>query len=261
MGKTLILSDIHFCKRGSTVKSVEQLRPLWQGFDSLILNGDTSELHSASHAEASKQAAADVKVATKRDGVKITFICGNHDPTISDIEHIWFHNTKTLVFHGHAPIEGVAPWSWRCKYIAENNESQIKETGDGFEEQLNATRTASTFAATGAFKQHRPAAPHMLMLSVPAVYKVIRCWWQYPSTVANWIHLYAPSAKFVITGHTHHAGIWKRQGITVINTGCFGFPSHPRAVVIDSTTITVHKLTKKNGVYELGRVCESWSAL
>ena len=107
MGKTLILSDIHFCKRGSTVKSVEQLRPLWQGFDSLILNGDTSELHSASHAEASKQAAADVKVATKRDGVKITFICGNHDPPLAILNIFGFIILKHLFFTAMRPSKAL----------------------------------------------------------------------------------------------------------------------------------------------------------
>ncbi len=261
MAKTLILSDIHFCKRSSTVTSVHQLRPLWKGFDALVLNGDTSELHSSTHSESSLLAAEEMKATTGDDGVQLTMICGNHDPTISETEHVWFHDKKTLVFHGHAPIKGVAPWSWRCKHIAEKNHQHLINTGDGFEEQLQATRIASTLAATGAFKQHRPKSPHMLMLSVPAAYRVLRCWWNYPSIVEQWIEQYAPSAKFVITGHTHHAGIWTRGGITIINTGCFGFPSHPRAVVIDEDTMTIYKLSKRRGVYELGRVCASWNAL
>jgi predicted phosphodiesterase len=261
MTTTLILSDIHFCKRSSTVSSVNQLRPLWQGFDSLILNGDTSELHSATHSEASMLAFEDLKAKVNEDSVQLTVICGNHDPTASNTEHVWFHNDTTLVFHGHAPITGVAPWSWRCKHIAEKNLQHLNECGDGFEEQLQATRIASTLAATGAFKRHRPGSPYMLMLSVPAVYKVLRCWWNYPALVAKWAEQYAPSAKFVITGHTHHAGIWNRKGITIINTGCFGFPSHPRAVVIEDDTMTVRKLSKRRGVYELGRVCASWNAL
>ncbi len=261
MGKTLIISDIHFCKRSSTVNSPEQLRPLWQGFDVLILNGDTSELHSATHAEASKLAAEELKSKTIEDNVQLTMICGNHDPTISKTEYVWFRDKSVLVFHGHAPIAGVAPWSWRCKHIAENNQIQINKTGDGFQEQLQATRVASTLAATGAFKHHRPKPSHMLMLSVPAAYKVLRCWWNYPSLVAKWIEQFAPSAKFVITGHTHHAGIWNRNGITIINTGCFGFPSHPRAVIIEDDTLIVRKLSKRGGVYEFGRACASWDAL
>ncbi len=261
MAKTLILSDIHFCKWSSTVTSVHQLRPLWKGFDALILNGDTSELHSAKHSKASMLAADEIKTTTRDDGVHLTMICGNHDPTISNTEYVWFHNKKTLVFHGHAPIKGVAPWSWRCKHIAEKNKQHLINADDVFEEQLQATRIGSTLAATGAFKQHRPKSLHMLMLSIPAVYKILRCWWSYPSLVAKWAEQYAPSARLVITGHTHHAGIWNRNGIIIINTGCFGFPSHPRAVIIDDDSIIVKRLSKRGGVYELGRVCESWNAL
>jgi predicted phosphodiesterase len=227
----------------------------------LVLNGDTSELHSTASPDASKQATDEIRNAAVEDNVQLTMLCGNHDPDISDREHLWFHNKTTLVFHGHTPVTGVAPWSWRCKYIAENNKKYIQRNGDGFKEQLIATRTASTMAATGKFKQHRPKSPYMIMLGIPATYRVLQCWWKYPSLVADWIKQYAPSAAFVITGHIHHAGIWKRGGITVINTGCFGFPSHPRAVVIDNDVMQVYRIKKSNNYFELGRVCASWNVL
>ncbi|MDP7005160.1 MAG: metallophosphoesterase family protein [Phycisphaerales bacterium] len=261
MSRTLILSDIHFGKRSSTVKSVDQLRPLWQGFDALVLNGDTSELHSKYQSDASIKAIDDVIAATDEDDVHLTLLCGNHDPTISDREHLWFHNKATLVFHGHTPINGVAPWSWRCKHIAEHNNKYIQSNGDGFKEQLIATRNASIMAATGRFKQHRPSPLHMMMLGLPAAYSVLKCWWNYPTIVAQWTKQYAPSASFVITGHIHHAGIWKRDGITVINTGCFGFPSHPRAVVIDNDVMKISRIKNSKNNYELGRVCASWNVL
>jgi predicted phosphodiesterase len=260
MSKTLILSDIHFRNRSSNVQSIEQLQPLWKGCDAVILNGDTSELHCTGLVEQSKIAVKKIEQLTKEDGVELSLICGNHDPTISDLQHLWFHNNQTLVFHGHAPIKGLAPWSWRYKHIVKSVNEYLEESGDGFHEQLAAAREASITAATGGYNQYRPNPFHMLLLGVPASVQVLRCWWMYPSVVADWVSHYAPSAKFVITGHTHHAGVWRRGGITILNTGCYGFPSHPRAVVLDGNTITLHKVRKRKNGFALGGVYESWSA-
>ncbi|HIN84426.1 MAG TPA: hypothetical protein EYM90_05965 [Phycisphaerales bacterium] len=260
MCKTLILSDIHFCKRGSTVHSIEQLRPLWQGFDEVVFNGDTTELHCEKYTGLAKQANNRLKELTKEDGVQLTMICGNHDPTVSKIEHKWYWDDKILVFHGHAPIFGGAPWSWRYKHFAKSYEEQLQQSGNGFNEQLSAIRVASIQAASGEFSHHKPSHLHMLLLIAPAIFKILKCWKRYPTLVAMWTKQFAPSATYIITGHTHHAGIWERDGKVIINTGCFGFPSHPRAVVLDDDTLTVHTIKKRNGSYVLGGVCSSWNA-
>ena len=260
MCRTLILSDIHFCKRGSTIHSFEQLRPLWQGFDAVVLNGDTLELHCDKYAVKSKIANDKLHKMAKEDGVHLSMVCGNHDPTVSSLEHKWYWDKKVLVFHGHAPIFGGAPWSWRYKHFAKSYEEQLQQYGDGFNEQLAAVRIASIQSASGAFNYHKPSPFQMLLLIVPAIYKILKCWMQYPSLVIKWSNKFAPSATFIVTGHTHHAGIWERDGKVVINTGCFGFPSHPRAVVINDDTLTVYTLKNRKGTYEFGRVCASWDA-
>jgi len=218
-------------------------------------------MHSTTHAEQSQEMARSLLEAIHQDNVKTTLICGNHDPTISECDHVWIRNKQILVFHGHASFDGVAPWSWRSKYIAKSREEWIHKNGDSFDEQLASLRNASTISATGGFSHHRPSTPHMLLLGIPAIWNVLFAWWKFPTLTEQWVSKYAPSTKFVITGHSHHAGIWTRNGCIIINTGCFGFPSHPRAVVIDDTQITVHRLRKHHDHYSLGRVCRSWNAL
>ncbi len=100
----------------------------------------------------------------------------------------------------------------------------------------------------------------MLLLIAPAIIKILKCWKRYPTIVAMWTKQFAPSATYIITGHTHHAGIWERDGKVIINTGCFGFPSHPRAVVLDNDTLTVHAIKKRNGSFVLDGVYSSWNA-
>lgn len=261
MHKTLILSDIHFCRWSTTVKSIEQLQPLWRSCDELVLNGDTTEMHSISHAKSSNEMTTSLIEAAKNDDVQTTLICGNHDPAISDIQHMWFWDKKILVFHGHAVFKGVAPWSWRGKYIARCRDEQMRNSDMGINEQLAAVQIASAKAAMGEFSNHRPNPIHMAMLGLPAIFHIFASWLQFPTLVGYWADQFAPNAKYIITGHTHHAGTWHRDGRTVINTGCFGFPSHPRAVLIDEASIAIYKIVKQNNRFSLGPVIQSWDAL
>jgi predicted phosphodiesterase len=258
MGKTLILSDIHFCKKSSTCNTAEQLRQLWQGCDLLILNGDTTEEHGLRTAEESRiQTKRLIKLA-KQDGVQTTLICGNHDPEYEP-NHVWICGNRLLVMHGHVAFSGVAPWSWRSRYIAAARKKYLEETGDGFEQQLSAICRSSVDAATGKFKSHRPSTFQFLLLIIPSIMHVLLGWLTFPTRIHRWAKTYAPATKFIVTGHTHHAGIWRREDRVIINTGCFGFPSHPRAVLIDECKLTVYKLQKKKNIYSLGRIFASWN--
>jgi predicted phosphodiesterase len=259
MSKTLILSDIHFCRSRSPNKSAKAFYNLLNGFDALVLNGDTTEDHSLLTIESSKEQTDALISFASKEGIQTSLICGNHDPVTSDIDHVWFCDKSVLVFHGHAAFPGIAPWNWRSKYMRKSREEFLSINGNGFDEQLDAVRQASFEAASGKFKDHRPSLPHMLMLGMPAVFHILNGWRKYPKLVSDWVEQYAPTAKFIITGHTHHAGIWKQNNLVIINTGCFGFPSHPRAVVLENNTITVHRLASSNGNYSLGRVCASWN--
>ena len=260
MSKTLILSDLHFGRPSFTITSASQLQTLWKGCDTFILNGDTTEIHSSKNSKHSAEFTSELINLANKDGVQTTLLCGNHDPNCSETDWRWFWDKTILVFHGHVAFAGIAPWSWRSKYIQERRNEYILKSGDGFVEQLSAVRKASFDAASGAFNIHRPKLPQMLMLGFPAVMHVLYGWWKFPSNISHWVSTYAPSAKYIITGHTHHAGNWKRNGRVIINTGCFGFPSHPRAVIIDDEKITVYRLQLSNNNYSLGQVCSSWYA-
>lgn len=196
-----------------------------------------------------------IDLATQ-DGLKVILVCGNHDPEYG-VSHVWKHNKKILITHGHIAFPGVAPWSWRSKHIQKARRGYLDSTGDGFEEQFSATKKASIDAATGKFKSHTPSKFRYLCIAIPSAIHVLIGWLTFPTRIHNWAQKYAPSAQIIITGHTHHAGIWKRGTQTIVNTGCFGFPSHPRAVVIENELVVVHKLRCNEGRYSLGKICAS----
>ena len=88
MGKTLILSDIHFCDNNGSVPSFEALQPLWQGCDTLILNGDTASTLSSKLAAPSIKKTEQLVDAANKDSVKTILLGGNHDPDISIVNHV-----------------------------------------------------------------------------------------------------------------------------------------------------------------------------
>jgi len=258
MSKTLILSDIHFCRNHASVRCARKFRPLWKGCTALVLNGDTVEAHDSRTASLSSKETESLLSMAEQDGLQATLICGNHDPAISDTDYLWFCNERVLVFHGHAGFPQIAPWSWRAKYVEQARRRYIRDSGDGFEEQLLAVKKASLDAVNGKFREFRPTPLHMISLAIPASIKVFSSWLSFPTLISNWAEAYAPTASFIVTGHTHHAGIWKRKNRTIINTGCYGFPSHPRAVYIEKDVLSVYKIDVRGEQYTLGKRYASW---
>ena len=258
MSSILVLSDLHLCKWLSNVGNVSQLRPLWQGFDELILNGDTEETYSSRHSAKSKKATVELIKTAEDDGLKVRVLNGNHDPMISDNHYYSSHNDTVIIFHGHAIFQEVTPWTWYGKTIASHRRKLINELGDTFESQLLATQLASEQSASGGKNKNKPTGLTLPVRGAWCVYRILRAWKQFPKLSADWIATYAPKSKFVVVGHTHRAGIWEYEGRVYINMGCFGFPSYPLAVVIENDTLQCFRVSKKNNLFYLGQDRGSW---
>ncbi|MBC8522377.1 metallophosphoesterase family protein [PVC group bacterium] len=258
MSRILILSDLHLCKRISNIESVSELRPLWQGFDELILNGDTEETYSLRYGKNSKVATRTLIKTAEDDGLRVRLLNGNHDPMISESNHYSSHDNRVLVMHGHVVLLEVTPWTWYGKKIALHRQELIKESDDSFESQLLTTQLASDRSASSRGKKNRPPLIALPYRIVWGILRILQVWKAFPKLTANWISRYAPKTKIVVVGHTHRAGIWKVQDLVIINTGCFGFPSHPRAAIIENNTLRVFRVRKKENAYYLDQELGSW---
>ncbi len=256
--KTLILSDLHLCKRLSTIETISQLRPLWQGFDELILNGDTEESYSKKYSSQSQEATRSLIKTAESDNVKVHLLDGNHDPMISDSHARLSHDSKVLIMHGHAVFPEIAPWTWYASKIKKHRNELLQASGDTFQSQLEATRIASNRSAKSREVKNRPNLIELPLRTAWCVFKILQTWKRCPSITERWLSTYAPKTKIVIIGHTHRAGIWEINGRVIINTGCFGFPSHPRGVVINENTLKVFRIQKINDQYNLDQELGSW---
>ena len=104
----LILSDLHLGHRASRIDDVSRLEPLISPFRTAIFNGDTAELWHASDRPLGRKLTADLARFCHHVGCKAIFINGNHDPDISEVNHLDLHGGALLVTHGDIPF-----WAWR----------------------------------------------------------------------------------------------------------------------------------------------------
>ena len=95
-----IVSDLHYRIIGGRLKRPEDLRPIFSGFKTIILNGDSVEQHlyGTSRADRHKEEMVDIA----RDlGSKLIFLRGNHDPEIGSAELNFVVGKRTVrVAHG-----------------------------------------------------------------------------------------------------------------------------------------------------------------
>lgn len=253
--RTVILSDLHLGRPHASARSVDALRPLWVGASRLIVNGDAAETHHPDYREAADRELMRLIDGCERDGVELTLIAGNHDPSISGVRHLALCGASVLVTHGDVLHPAIAPWSpaagdmWRSYRIAMRRLRHAID--DRLARKLVAAGRASVeeWSMRGDRAAYRPARS---ILRAPwTAASVLAYWRRAPRLAARLAARHLPSARLIVIGHTHRRGVWEIDGRTVLNTGCFGFPSRPGAVVIDGRRLRLVGIERAAGRYRL----------
>lgn len=250
---TLIISDTHLGRpRRATA---DMLRPLWQGFDELIINGDVAEVQLPSLRTTSRAQVEKLQTYTKADGVELRLISGNHDAYLTDTRHITFANDQVLVMHGDALHPAVAPWTASARKLRRLTMDELAKVQDKDRNCLHTRLSIAQHVGHSEFLEehvlHDTGGSNAIrVLQQPSeVPRVLRYWQSEPKLAMQFLDQYAPQTRFLILGHSHHAGVWKRRGRVIINTGGFTFPARPWCVVIRDNMLAVHRIRKAGGVY------------
>ncbi len=256
-GRIIILSDTHLGRKQYAAMSADALRPLWQDAAHVIINGDVAEVHHREHwGEAARQTMQLFDLCDA-DGVSLTLLSGNHDPYLSDIRHLHLAHREVLVTHGDAMHPAVAPWSPAAGRIREAHQRAIASLKPEQRGHLESVLGASQYASHEEWTQLEQEASHAsilgMMLRPWALIKVLLYWYRFPRLAKKFADRFAPEARYIILGHTHHPGIWTIGGKTFINTGSFGFPGHPRAVILDDTTLSVWAIKTYKQKYQFAQ--------
>ena len=251
--RIVILSDLHLGRPRCAAISAEALRPLWEGATHLILNGDVAEVHNRDHWSQAACETMRLFELCETDDVSLTLMSGNHDPFISDIRHLYLHGGQVLVTHGDVLHPAVAPWSPAAGRIRKAHEHAMSALTPEERVHLESILSAAQFASHAEWGELEKEASHSTVLGMfvrPwAVAQVLHYWWIFPRLAADFAARHAPQARFIVLGHTHHPGIWNIGDRTIINTGSFGFPGRPWAVIVQERSLSVMRIRLQGDAY------------
>lgn len=258
-----VISDVHLGHEASSVRRVSQLAPLLDGASSVVFNGDTVELRFLQDRPAALELLSELKQLCSEQKIDPLFINGNHDPIVSRMNHLDLANGSVLVTHGDMLFHDISPWSKEASTLGA---AHTRELGLLGEDQSLESRLEALKRAALSLENHKSDLPtgrfaRLLLLlqecwppSKPL--KILRTWHQTPSKADDIAEMFRPDAKFMLIGHTHYAGIWRRTRRIIINTGGFLFMARPMAVDVEEGALTVRSIIKQRGHFHLGKVLE-----
>lgn len=254
--RIVVISDTHLGRPRCAAKSAEALRPLWTDADHFIINGDVAEVHHPEHWTDAARATLRLFDLCDADDVQLTLLSGNHDPYLSPHRYLHVENDRIFVTHGDALHPAVAPWSPQAGRIREAHDEALAtldpDKRSDLESRLSITKEISHQQWSTLRRQAESSVMWRMFISPWAISKVLWYWRTFPGLGAQFGMDHAPNARFLLFGHTHRPGVWHRNGRTIINTGSFGFPGRPRAVVIANGTLRVWPIVCRDGVYRYG---------
>ena len=251
--RTVVLSDLHLGRPGGAL-GANAFEQIVSEADRVIVNGDIAELHHARF-----QADAERELDLFRDlcasrGVKLDLVAGNHDPFVSEQRALSVADGAVYITHGDAFHPAVAPWSPFSASMRATFADALSRTAPGTPED-EALFAAAREASIAEWRV-MGAGAHVSTLANMAVrphrvLTVLGYWMRYPALAANWAARFAPRAGTVIVGHSHRAFVRRIGGRVVVNTGSYGFPGVPHAVVLEGATASFHRIALAGARYEL----------
>ncbi len=231
-----IFSDLHLGHKLSRVSDVRSLRPLLEGVDVGIFNGDTwQELARAFRPHAEVQLDA-LKALCADTGTTPVFLSGNHDPGWDGDGWLSLAGDALIVTHGDALLRSGSPWKREIMANPARVEAIWSRFPRADADPTERIRLARAIASELRTTEH-PAGRSFLMRAWDAAVPpgralhMIGAWLRQGTEGARFCERYFPDAGFLVIGHFHRAGCWKRHGRVILNTGSFMSPG--RACVVD----------------------------
>lgn len=261
---TRILSDIHYGDRGSRVRALPALRPLFDGVDRLVLNGDTIDTRASKVPGLSEQLRAETLGFFREAAPAATFLTGNHDPDISDLHTLDLAGDRVFVTHGDILFDEIVPWGQDAATVRRRIREQLQQLGESAAGQLeHRFRVFRQVAATipQRHQSERNALKYTAGILADTVWPptrflhILRAWRTAPVLAASFTRRYRPKAGFVLIGHIHRPGYWRMPGgLVVINTGSYCPPLGGWLVDVRDGCVTVRTVERRRGEFHPGGI-------
>jgi len=256
-----IISDLHYGHPASIIESPEQLAPLFRDVKTVVFNGDTVELRYLRGRRIGMRNSRLMGEVCAAAGARPVFINGNHDPILSDLSHVDLADGAVLVTHGDLLFHDISPWSHDAGLIGAAHSRELAElAGDAFldfEKRLKASKRAAL-----AIELHRTRRRRDNLSFIRTVarecwppwrpFQVFQSWAVTPARAEALARVFRPRARFILIGHTHFSGCWRRGPRMIINTGSFLPLSGRMAIDVQDATLTVRPILLERGVFKAG---------
>jgi predicted phosphodiesterase len=264
-----ILSDLHFGHPASLVGNAEDLAPVFQGARTVVFNGDTVEYRFKKDRPQAERNLAAVRAVCAANGAHPVFLNGNHDASIAPLNHLDLVDGAVLVTHGDMLFHDISPWSNEAPCMEAAHREALKKIEDeafhDFEKRLHANKCGAL--AVELHESTLPRGPLARMVTYLREgwppwrpLQIFRCWIEAPGRAVALARVFRSRARFILIGHTHYSGIWRRGPRVIINTGSF-LPVAGRALVdIEGNRLTVRKIDRRQGRFSAGPVIETFEA-
>lgn len=261
---TRIFSDIHYGDRSSRVHALDQLRPLLDGPAAIVLNGDTLDTRIGPSPERTAAMRAEVEGFFPRHVAATTFLTGNHDADFTQNHALEFAHGQIYVTHGDILYPDIVPWSQDAPMMRKRLEEEFAKLPSTAQADLD-TRFAVFRRVAFAIPQRHQSQRNPVKYAVAfaqdtiwppsRLWQILQAWQDMPELAAAFVRQHRPAAKFVLVGHTHRPGIWRRpDGITVINTGSFSRPLGGCVVDLAPGRLVVRRVDPRRGEFHPGAV-------
>lgn len=249
-----IISDVHFGHPRSFVQTPSQLAPLLEGVGTLIFNGDSVEMRFRGERALGLGRAEELRAFCRKAGVEPLLLNGNHDPTVSDLNHLELQGGRVLIMHGDALFADISPWSPRARVLGRAVERELAPCGPNpaMEERLAAAKRA-----VSALEMLKPSATRNGLGRLLGIgrelwpprrpWLILKTWVETSRRAVTFASEHRPSAERVIIGHVHAPMIRRSKSRLMINTGCFLPPLWRYCVDLAGSELTVRRVRRLQG--------------
>jgi len=257
-----IFSDLHYGDRASAWTTLDRLRPLFEGADHIVLNGDTVDTRPSHHPEVAANAIREVREFFAENTPLVTWLTGNHDPDISQEHTLELAEREIFVTHGDILFENLVPWGRDAKILGARIMAELAALPPSQRHNLpERFRAIRRVAAT--IPQRHQAEKHLLKYAwgfvadtvwpPTRVLNVLKAWRETPDRAAGFLKQHGIPARLFIMGHTHRLGVAQTSdGTKVINTGSLCPPGDAGVVDISGNRVCLRWVSKRGGEFRLG---------
>lgn len=224
-----ILSDLHLGHQISRIAEVATMRPLVAGAGTVVFNGDTWQELAEPFRERSESMLGELRELCAEEGADVVFLPGNHDPGWPGPGWIELAEGRVVVTHGDALLWDGSPWKREVLGAGHRVAGLWKEYPEADTDpavRIELARAVARELCSVEYPTGRTFLQRAWDAAVPPTraLRMIESWFTQGESGAQYCDRYFPRAEILVIGHFHHAGCWRRNGRTVVDTGSFMNP-------------------------------------